>query len=134
MEDGTSGPPPRAKRTDVGYKRPPIEHQFKPGHKPPPSKKGRPHQKTVTQTLMMILREEQRIEINGKPRWITNGALLIEVAFQLAEKSNPTLSRALVDYLMASEKPPRVNDEPLIEIDPDGELSGVFHYTRKVPI
>lgn len=122
-----------AKRSDVGYQRPPVEHQFKPGQKPPARKK-KPTPRTVTETLMMILREEKRIERGGKVQWITNAALLIEVAFQLAEKGNETLSRDLLDCLMASEKPSSPSDEPVILWDPDSEFSGTYHYTRKVPL
>ena len=40
---GTEPPnePPRTKRTDVGYKRPPVETQFKKGQKPPPPQEAR---------------------------------------------------------------------------------------------
>lgn len=125
--------PGRAKRTDVGYKRPPREHQFKAGQKPPP-RKGKPSRRTVTETLMMILKEEVRVMRDGAPYWFTNAALVIEKAFQLAEKGNPTLSRALVDYLLAGETPLSRNDEPIIIMDPDGEFQGSYHYIRKVPL
>ena len=33
-----NAPEAKSKRTDVGYKRPPVEHRFKKGQKPPPRK------------------------------------------------------------------------------------------------
>ena len=83
---------------------------------------------------MMILKEEVRLMRDGAPYWFTNAALVIEKAFQLAEKGNPTLSRAMLDYLMAGEKPSNPSDEPVIIWDPDGEFQGNYHYIRKVPL
>lgn len=125
--------PTCTKRSDVGYRRPPVEHQYKPGQKPP-ARKPKPTPLTVTETLEMILREEKRIERNGKVQWITNAELLGEVAFQLAEKGNEALSRALLDCLMASEKPPTLSDEPTILWEPDSDFSGTRHFKRKVPL
>jgi hypothetical protein len=67
-------------------------------------------------------------------RWITNAACLLEVAFQLAEKGNDTLSRDLLDCLLASETPPTTSEEPVIIWDPDSEFSGTHHFVRKVPL
>lgn len=133
MKNETLNEAGRAKRTDVGYKRPPIEHQFKPGHKPAARKK-KSAPATVTQALMKILSEETRIERNGKPEWVTNAVLLVDVAFQLAEQGNPTLSRTLLDYLVASEKSAKPIDEPIILLDPDSDYHGVQHINRRVPI
>lgn len=130
--DDSAPPQPCSKRKDVGYKRPPPEHRFKPGQKPPPRKKLR--QANFTETLTMILREENRLENGGKPRWMTTAALLVEKAYQLAEQGNPTLSRALVDYLAVSVEAPIPSDEPVILWDPDSDFSGTYHYTRKVPL
>jgi hypothetical protein len=105
MDDTEFPKIPTPKRSDVGYKRPPVEHQFKRGRKPPPRKK-RPASQNVSPTRIMILREEVRVDRGRKVHWMTNAALLVEVAFQLAEKGNPTVTRALVDYLMAGEPPP----------------------------
>lgn len=133
MDDENLNEQPCAKRKDVGYKRPPREHQFKPGQKPPPRKK-KPTPRNVTQTLEIILREERRLDRGGKPQWITVGAMLVEKAYQLAEQGNPTLSRALVDYLMSKETAPSPNQEPVYLYEPDSDFHGIYHYTRQVPI
>ncbi len=126
MENETD-PHPRAKRKDVGYKRPPVEHQFKPGQRPAPRKKHSQKPASATQLLTMILSEERRLKRGSKARWYTNAFLLIEVAFQLAEKGNSTVARLLAEYMMAGDKPEVQNDQPLLVSDPDGE-SGVRTY------
>ena len=108
------------KRTDVGYKRPPVEHQFKPGQKPPPRKKRADKPQSRTALLVSILGEVQRVEIGGKVRWCTKAQLLLMVAFQLAEKGSPTLSRALLDYLMVDEPPVEENEAWFHSSPPDG--------------
>lgn len=113
-EGATSG-----KRTGVGYKRPPAEHQFKPGQKPPARKKKPEQPQSRADLLMRILQETQRVEIGGKPRWCTKAQLLLMVAFQLAEKGSPTPSRALLDYLMVDE-PPAGLTEDWYEFSPPG--------------
>ena len=110
-----------AKRTDVGYGRPPVEHQFKRGQKPPPRKKRAERTLTVAQTLTKILGEERRLKRGGRPRWYSNGYLLVETAFRLAEGGNTSVSRALADYLMASDPPETLSDQPRVFADRDGE-------------
>ncbi len=122
-----------AKRTDVGYKRPPVEHQFKSGQKPPPRKKRAVVKVSASQSLAKILAEERRIMIGKKARWLTNGHLLIEVAFQLAEKGNSAVARALAGYLLAADGPEPSSNETIVEYDREGE-AGVFHYTQRVKV
>ncbi len=124
---------PTAKRTDVGYKRPPVEHQFKAGQKPPPRKKHALVKVSTSKSLARILAEERRIMIGKKVRWLPNGHLLIEVAFQLAEKGNSTVARALAGYLLAGDGPEPLTNETLVEHDRDGP-AGVFHYTQRVKV
>ena len=106
--------PLAGKRTDVGYKRPPKETQFQPGNKPAPRKKKPPKPLSPIKLLIKLLDEEQRVVIDGKVRWLTKARLLIMVAFQLAEKGNPTLSRALVDFMLKDADSSEVN-EPWIQ-------------------
>jgi len=87
------------KRTDVGYKNPPVEHRFSADNQPLRRKKRTPRSLHPAEILMKILAEEHRVEINGKVFWYTKGRLLIMTAFKLAEKGNPTLSRNLADLL-----------------------------------
>lgn len=121
------------KRTDVGYKRPPVEHQFRAGQKPPPRKKRAEKPESMTRCLTRILREERRLKKGVKAVWLTNATLLVEVAFQLAEGGNSAVARALTGYLMAGDAPEAFSDQAQVEFDPDGE-PGVFHYVvrRKV--
>lgn len=130
MEDKDQAPHP-AKRTDVGYKRPPVEHQFKVGQKPPLRKQRAVKPLSTTKLLAKILGEERRVKRGAEVRWHSNAYLLIEVAFQLAEEENSTVARALAEYLMAGDQPEVPNDQPVVEADPDGP-TGVFHYIRRV--
>lgn len=109
----------------VGYKRPPVEYQFKPGQKPPPRKKRAETPHTRTQLLVKILQEEQRVQMSGKARWCTKAELLLMVAFQLAEKGSPTVSRALLDYLMVDELP-AADDETWVQLSPPGEPTRTY--------
>ena len=132
MGDEYQGPP-ATKRTDVGYKRPPVEHRFKPGQKPPPRKPKAETSQNATQLLAKILAEERRLERGDKASWYSNGYLVIEVAFQLAEKENATVARALTEYLIASDPPTVCDDEPLLELDPSGP-GGVFTQVRRYKV
>ena len=104
------------KRIDVGYKRPPVEHQFKPGNKPRPRKKRSTKRPSDLELVIKLLNEQQRVEIGGKVRWCTKARLLIMVAFKLAEKGNPTLSRALTDLLLKDVASAEAN-EPWLQIE-----------------
>ncbi len=126
--ENEGGPTP--KRTDVGYKRPPIEHQFKPGHTRGRRKKRADKQESATQCLARILGEERRLKRGGKTVWCTNANLVVEIAFQLAEGGNAAVSRALADYMMAGDEPDQASDRSRTEYDPDG-VSGVFNYTLR---
>jgi hypothetical protein len=114
-EDATS-----SKDTSVGYKRPPVEHQFKRGQKPPPRKRSSVKAQSTTELLIKILNEEQRVEIGRRVRWCTNAELLAIRAFQLAERGNATLTRALLDHLLVEQDSP-TEDEWRLSIERDGE-------------
>jgi hypothetical protein len=86
MDSGPFEEPTRTKRTDVGYKRPPVEKQFKKGQKPPPRKKRVAKPLSTREILMKVLREERRVTRNGKATWVTNAELLMEIAFQLPRR------------------------------------------------
>jgi hypothetical protein len=96
---GTSG-----KRTDVGYKRPPIEHQFKKGQARPERKaKPKPAETSPTEVLWQILAEPRRITRKGRAAWVTNANLLVLMAFELAERGDSTMQRAVNALLFALE-------------------------------
>lgn len=102
LHDGDAGSP-KPKRTDVGYKRPPPEHQFKKGQKPKPRKKAAQEPPTSGSLLWRILREERRVVIDGKAQYRSNAELLLRKAFELADKGNPAMSQLLAEMLLAKE-------------------------------
>lgn len=87
----------------------------------------------MTDCLAGILAEERRVKVGRKVQWLTNGHLLLEVAFKLAEEGNATVWRALAGYLIAGAPPEVAWDEARLMCDPEGE-TGIFNYTilRKV--
>ncbi|NTZ43288.1 hypothetical protein G7A66_09355 [Altererythrobacter sp. SALINAS58] len=99
------------KRTDVGYKRPPREHQFKKGQKPPPRRRKEKSADSLrpSELLWGILQEERRVTQGGKVRWMSNSELLMHRAHELAQKGNPTIRRLLLDLMMAAD--PSANKE-----------------------
>ena len=131
-KNNNRGPRP-IKRNDVGYKRPPVEHQFKPGQKPPPRRRKAEKAQSNTQLFARILAEERRLERGNKAIWCSTGSLVLEIAFQVAEKGNPTVMRALTDCLIASDPPIVIDDQPLLELDPSGPC-GVFTHVRRKKI
>ena len=122
------------KRIDVGYKRPPVEHQFKPGNKPAPRRKRQVKAPNAAALLIKILSQEQRVEIAGKVRWMTKGRLLIMVAFELAEQGNPTLSRALAKLLFKGAHSTKVNERLLQLQRQDGTWATMTHSGEPVDL
>ena len=109
MKDEKQG----GRRTDVGYKRPPVETRFKKGQAPPPrKKKHRSKQNDPTQTFWEVLQEPRRAKINGKARWATTSELIVRTAFIEAEKGSPVLQRLLNQLLLGKGIP----EEDRIEI------------------
>ena len=101
------------RRTDVGYKRPPVETRFKKDHAPPPrKKKHRSKQNDPTQTFWEVLQEPRRALINKKIRWATTSELIVRTAFIEAEKGSPVLQRLLNQLLLGKGIP----EEDRIEI------------------
>ena len=131
--DDEQTPNPVRRRTDVGYKRPPVEHQFKTGQTPPPRKRNVDSPLTGPRLLAKILAEERRFMRGKRVIWTTNGALLVEIAFQLSEAGSRAARRALAALLLAKEEPHATVEEPRMELDPDGP-GGVFYYARRVKV
>ena len=74
---------PRGKRTDVGYKRPPVDHQFKPGQSG--NKRGRPKGSKNEATIINgILGRKIKTTQNGKTRQIS---LLEAIHLKFAEEA-----------------------------------------------
>jgi hypothetical protein len=103
MDDGNAAPRSGAERAEVGYKRPPREHQFKKGQKPPPRKKKEGAEVRISEILRKVLHEPRRVAINGKVCWVSGAELVIRRAYQEAEKGNSTLRRELASLLLSVE-------------------------------
>ena len=111
------------KRTDVGYKRPPREHQFKKGEKPPPRKKKEAHPEIAMSEIMRrVLGEERRVVVAGKARWLTGADLVMMRAWQEAEKGSATLQREIM-LLLLSVEAPAPDLGPLVITDPSAPAS-----------
>ena len=117
--------PSSGKRTDVGYKRPPREHQFKKGHKPKPRKtKPRETELGIGDLLWKVLQEERRAITGNKITWMSAAEALIRKAYELADKGNPTMRRRISELLMRLEKPGGDSQEPRVK---GFILNGVEH-------
>jgi hypothetical protein len=102
------------KRSDVGYKRPPKEHQFKKGQKPPPRRKKDSPAINEVHLFWRVLQEPRRAKINGKPKWVTATELIVRRAFIEAEKGSSTVQRLLNQLLLEHD---RASSEDEYEID-----------------
>ena len=123
MDEASSASDGRVKRTDVGYKRPPREHQFKKGEKPPPRKKKDPLREVPTsETFRKILDEPRRVDLDDKVRWLTVADLVIRRAWHEAEKGSVTLRRAILRLVLSSEGP-GPEQAPLVVTDPTAPAS-----------
>ena len=120
--DENTPPDHAAKRSDVGFKRPPVEHQFKKGQPRPPRKKEvDPAQVPLSKTLHKVLSEPRRVVIAGKVRWISAADLVVKRAWQEAEKGSATLRREIMRLLLSCEAP-SADLAPLIVVDPSAPL------------
>jgi hypothetical protein len=102
----------------VGYKRPPREHQFKKGQKPPPRKeKAVPDEVPISEILRLVLHEPRRATIGGKVAWVSSAELVIRKAYQEAEKGKAMLRRELARLLLSLES--TTGEDPLqVVVDP----------------
>lgn len=92
------------KRTDVGYKRPPKEHQFRKGQKPPPRKpKVERGKESARRLLERLLREPRRVKLDGKIVWRSTGELIVRQALKVADGGSATIRRILIDLDFAAE-------------------------------
>ena len=111
------------KRTDVGYGRPPPEHRFKKGETPPPrKKKDAPREVPMSEAFRKVLEEERRVEIGGKPQWLTAADLVMKRAWQEAEKGSATLRREIVRLMLSCEGV-APDQAPLVVTDPSRPAS-----------
>ena len=93
-----------AKRNGVGYRRPPIEHQFKPGRSGNP--RGRPKASKNESTIIAeLLSRKIEIRENGKVR---NISLLEGILLKFAEdalRGNPKAAAFLLNRKLLAESP-----------------------------
>ena len=116
--DGITG-----KRSDVGFGRPPREHQFKKGEKPPPRKKKTPSVDVPMSDIMRkVLEEPRRVTLGGKVRWLTVADLIMKRAWQEAEKGSATLRRLLLRLTLSAESP-APDQAPLVIVDPSASAN-----------
>lgn len=128
MDQSGDVPPSTGKRSDVGYKRPPLEHQFKKGEKPPPRKtKDAPRDVPMSEIMRKVLEEERRVTIGGKVQWLSAADLVMKRAWQEAEKGSATLRRELIRLTLCSESV-TPDQGPLVIADPSLPSSATgFH-------
>lgn len=121
--DPSDVPAKTAKRTDVGYGRPPRDRQFKKGEKPPPrKKKDAPREVPMSEAFRKVLEEERRVTIGGKGRWLTAADLVMKRAWQEAEKGSSTLRRAITGLMLSCEGV-APDQAPLVVTDPSRPAS-----------
>ena len=114
MQDPTQSAP----RTHVGYKRPPVETQFKKGQKPPARKKKPELQEgDPTRIFWAVLQQPRRALINNKAQWATTAELIVRAAFIEAESGSSILQRLLNQMLLG--KHVQVEDEFQVYSYPD---------------
>jgi hypothetical protein len=94
----------RPKRSDVGYKRPPLEHQFKPGNKPK-RRKAKPAEPSMGELLWTILQEEVRTVSGKRVKWMTKAEAVYRKAHELADRNNPAMRRLIMDLMLRTVSP-----------------------------
>lgn len=124
VELGADTEPASAERTggkeyNIGWKKPPKEHQFKPGNNANP--KGRPKgSKNLATILKEKLDKKLRVNWQGKLRNMSVGEVgLTRLVNKFAETGDPRLFLAIAKILPAS-SPQSDNDAPL---DPGEQAS-----------
>jgi hypothetical protein len=116
------------KRSDVGYGRPPREHQFKPGQSG--NKRGRPKgSKNEATIISELLNRRIDIRQNGSVRKIT---LLEGILLKFAEdalKGNPKSAAFLLNRKLLTESSDQPADGPALDMDDQKVLE---HYAQQL--
>ena len=120
--------PDAGKRSDVGYGRPPREHQFKPGQSG--NKRGRPKgSKNEATIISELLNRRIDIRQNGTVRKIT---LLEGILLKFAEdalKGNPKSAAFLLNRKLLTESSDQPADGPALDMDDRKVLE---HYAQQL--
>lgn len=124
MRGGKSGNGGTNQRSDVGYKRPPKEHQFKKGQKPP-LRKRKPERmdETVRAVMTRLLQEERRVTRDGKLVWLPTNEIILRKAFEVADGGSTTIQRILIEIQFAQE--PHGPPEPKVVWEPNHPASEI---------
>ncbi len=115
---------------EVGYKKPPVDHQFKTGEKRKPRTRSGTGSTSRTELYWRILQERHRLPRGSKVVWMTKAELIVEKAFQLAEGGNPTLNRRLIDLLLVVE--PNSDDQLGYKIEIDRDAPTDFYWRKNL--
>lgn len=107
---------------EVGYRRPPKQHQFKPGHSG--NHKGRPKRPPTTYSIMMkVLREPIWITVDGQRKRVTKDEARLMALFNKAASGNLRASAELerqrlmfAPQLAKLAQPPPIDDAKMAEI------------------
>lgn len=124
------------RRGDVGYCRPPVEHQFKSGQKPPPrrAKAKKKPSKSPLDAFWKVLHEQRRIIVNGKAVWMSNAELIVRKGFEFAEKDdNPTISNLVADLMLAGEDAQELTTPNQTIFDPNATPGSTTYRVRTRP-
>ena len=92
-----------ARSYEVGYGKPPKEHQFKAGHRRKPRVRADAERSLPSGTLWAVLNEVRSININGKPASMRNAEIIVRRLVEKAEKGNSSLTALLQTLMMMTE-------------------------------
>lgn len=116
---------------EVGYGRPPVEHRFKKGQKPPARKRRRKDATSPQVLLWQILNEQKRVELNGEVRWLSASEIIIRKAFALSDAGSSTIQRLLTAVVLA-EAEGEGDEQPRIETNPEAEVASIWTERRRI--
>ena len=75
---------------DIGYKKPPVAHQFKPGHSGNPA--GRPKgRRNVKSLLLAAANREVQVTVGARKVTMTQAEALFELVFKRALSGDPKI-------------------------------------------
>lgn len=101
----------------VGYKKPPVDHQFRKGGKKPEGsgrKKGSKNSRTLIEE---ILSEEVTVKIGQKQMTISKLELLIRLGFEKAIKANSVREHEALVKLFERLAPQSIDPVPAVKFE-----------------
>lgn len=78
---------PKTSEYEVGYGKPPVEHQFGPGGKKPVGSGRKKGEKNLRTHIDDLLAEKVRVTLGGETKTMTKRELLVRVGFEKAIKA-----------------------------------------------